>query len=948
MKRFLAFFILPLLLAVIPIWHLPTHAATLDQIRLSFQHDPKTTMTVMWRTEGNLTPRVQYGPTPAYGSETVGTTQPAVLDGYFYNTVELTDLTPNTTYHYRISGDLPTGQAGGGIWSNNFIFKTAPSGAADFSFTVFGDNGLDTMSGGNPRRIKDLVLAQNPTLHLIAGDLTYADSESNKKSAWEQWFTEMGRISETIPIIPALGNHERSSSVKFSNGELFYTRSFALPSEHNEEYYSFDYGDLHFTIINSDEYSSLRPGRAQYEWIRADLAATTKRFKIAVFHHMAYSSGSRHSVLQDVQNNLSPLFDEYNVDLVFTGHNHQYERTYPLRYGSFNNPVVATTGNAYINPDATVYIVTGGGGRSSYDFENTQPAWSAYRCKCNEIVRVDVDDVGVLNVRTIDTNGTTIDQFSIDKTGSPTSAIIPPAPLPINQPQPTYPLTSVPTTQTIRGFNFAVWWHDILDKESTHESIRKMTETGANYFGLAPFWYQDHKTSAVIYRRDSKTATDSSVRSAIRYAKSVGLKIALKPMVDSRDNTWRGEFQPSNSDAWFQSYKDFILTFARIAQEEGVDYLIIGTEFTKLTKPQYSQKWREIIRDIRVVYSGPLTYAANWGKRDDGEYYQIDFWDALDAIGIDAYFPLAENDNPTAQSVANAWTTINSGGTQNWYNDINELRTRFDKPVLFTEIGDLSCDGAGKKPGEYPCGRNLDLQEQADLYEGTLRFWADKSWMQGFLFWRWDADQNKGGTSDKDYLVAGKPVIEVLKNFWTIPVSSAPASPPPPVIPPDPGGGMAGSPAPNVSTVSEHTPTLVNAPSSGGGGGSGIPPPISAVTTFPQTPVTPTVNQHSSIIRESLVTHSRVAPFAYGKPRIAYPAAERAKAWELSLALRKIFNGIVPMQKKHWYLYANAYIYGDYPPNVVAQSLRIGGKVVHLSIPYTAWRRSRDFQKYMR
>ena len=106
-------------------------------------------------------------------------------------------------------------------------------------------------------------------------------------------------------------------------------------------------------------------------------------------------------------------------------------------------------------------------------------------------------------------------------------------------------------------------------------------------------------------------------------------------------------------------------------------------------------------------------------------------------------------------------------------------------------------------------------------------------------------------------------------------------------------------------------------------------------------------SQNSSAIREIFVNNSRGTLFAYGKPRIQYPAQERAKAWELSLALRNIFHGTVPIPKKYWHFYANAYIYGGYSPEVIAQSLRLGGKVVHPAIHWTAWRRSPDYQKFM-
>ena len=943
MRKVIALFTLALLLA----GHTNSaSAATLDELHLSFQHDPRTTITVMWRTAGNLTPHVQYGTTSAYGSDTAGATTAAVADGFFYNTVELTGLTPDTAYHYRVSGDTST-------WSGDNSFRTAPAGAGDFSFTASGDNGVRANSPDDTLKVKDLVASQHPTFHIVAGDITYSEGSKNQ---WEQWFQEVERFSHSVALVPALGNHDAESGVKFSNGEYFYQRSFALPADHQELYYSFDYGDAHFVALNSEDFSGLRRGGAQYQWLAADLAATAKKWKIIYFHRLAYTSGSEHHAESNLQNDVTPLFDQYHVDLVIQGHNHQYERSYPLRYGSANNPVIASTDRtSYTNPTGTVYVVTGGGGHSLYDFD-TQPAWSATRCKCYEVLRVDISAAGTLSVKTIGVDGATVDQFTISKTSAavvspPPPAPQPPAPLP--QPQTTasnLPTTSyvLPTQQSIRGFNLAVWWHDVLNQETTRASIGKMKETGANYFGLAPFWYQQTKTSTAIYRRPQKTATDDSIRSAIRYAESIGRKVALKPMVDSEDGSWRGQFTPANANAWFQSYHDFILTFAHIAKDEGVDYLVIGTEFTTLSTPQYAQKWRDIIRDIRAIYSGPLTYAANWGTHDSGEYSKITWWDALDSVGIDAYFPLSENNTPTVQSVAAAWKT-------NWFNDIKTLREQFNKPVLMTEIGYLSCDGAGKKPWQYPCNAGVDGQEQADLYEGTLSFWKDYDWMQGFLFWRWDPNPNAGGASDGDYMPQGKPAQDVLKQFWLAAPIPPPSSSPTRVeetignFPPDGGGvsgggqsaGTAGSPAPDVGTVSGNhsvAPTPISPPA---GGGGGTPTTIGASTPNTSTSNTTSLSPIFYVLRTQ-------PPFAYGKPRMPTSGQERAKTWELSLALRKIFHTAPPIQKKYWYFYTNAYIYGGYPPEVIARAINLRGKVVHPSIPYTAWRRSADYKRYMR
>lgn len=852
MKR-ISFGFIIFLVGIAFFWRAPlAFSATIDEIHLSWQNDPRTTMTIMWRTDVNQSaPAAQYGTTVSYGSEATGATQPAVLDGYYYHTVELTGLSANTTYHYRVSGVI-------GAWSDDNTFRTAPNGPADFSFTAFADNGIEANEGIQAKIIKEKIAAENTAFVLVPGDLTRADGDACsgqpcQKQHWEDWFREMEPLARSSPVLPAFGNHESKSDVKFSSGETFYERSFALSrASGSEYYYSFDYGDVHFIALDSENYRTLRRGQAQYEWLTRDLAATSEKFIIVYFHHTAYSSGN-HDPIQTIQSDIVPLFDQYNVDLVISGHNHHYERTAPI--------------------NGTIYVVNGGGGAGLQDFRDPKPDWSQVRYKGYEYVRVDVDDAGIITITAKDLNGGVIDRFTISRglASEPSEA----------RSLATEPATITPitSTQTIRGFNFAVWWHDVLSKTSTQESIRNMKTAGANYFGLAPFWYQDNKNSVAIYRHPEKSATDESTRSAIRYAKSQGLKVALKPMVDSRDNTWRGQLVPSNTDAWFQSYKDFILNYARLCQDEGVEWLVIGTEFVTMTRPQYSAKWSEIIREVRAVYGGKITYAANWGKRADGEYYQVDWWDGLDAIGIDGYFPLATTNTPSVANIVSAWTSIDNGGNQNWFNDIKTLHERYNKPVIFTEIGYLSCDGTGKKPWAYPCGASADLQEQADLYNGTMQFWKDKDWMLGFLWWRWDADPNKGGANDGDFVPQNKqPALNMLAKFWV-----------------------------------------------------DNPPAVQSSTT--NYPITQLPNYQI---------------FVYGKPRLPHLSQERVLAGELAAKLKIYFNGSIPLNKKFWPIYINAYIYGDYPMEAIARAIRVGGKTVHTSIPWTAWRKSSDYQKYMR
>ncbi|MDP3771366.1 MAG: fibronectin type III domain-containing protein [bacterium] len=789
--------------------------AGIDQVRLSWQRDPKTTMTIMWRTPVAFDglPRVQYGSTSAYGADASGTSQPAVLDGYAYHAVEIIGLTPNTTYHYRVRGPS-------GVWGDDATFRTAPNGAADFAFTVFGDNGMAGNNGSRAVTMKDRIAGQLPAFHLIAGDLSYADGDRCDgqpcvREHWEGWLSEMERISRSIPVMAAIGNHEVKDDMQLPGGEFFFTRSLALPGS-SERVYSFDYGDAHIIALDSNDWRGLRRGGAQYAWLESDLAATSKRWKIVFFHHLAYTSGGEHDDIEAIQQETTPLFDRYGVDLVLQAHNHHYERTFPLRYRAKDDPEIVTMERTeYVRPGAPIYLTTGGGGAGIYEFPSNPKPWSVARCECHEFVRVDVDDVGTLTVTAIGLDGSTVDRFRIVKTaGAPPPLVSSTPPAPPTPVTPSTPLTpSIPSLQTIRGFNMGGWWHDSFGSADARRSLDRLAATGANEVALAPFWYQDLKTSTQIYRRDEKSPTDESVRAAVRYAKSKGLRVAFKPMVDSRDGTWRGQLVPSDRAAWFESYRQFLLTFARIAAEEQVDRLIIGTELASLTRATDTPRWRALIAEIRTIYRGPLTYAANWGEKNEGEYYQVEFWDALDAIGIDAYFPLSSADRPTVSDVEAGWRSTTKGGREvRWFDDIRQLHERFGKPVIFTEIGFLSCERAGEKPWEYPCRRTVAPAVQANLYEGTLRFWAGVDWMLGFHFWRWDTNPDAGGATNGDYVPQGKPTEEMLRRYWTVAASAS-------------SGGASASNAVTIPATSSVPSTgnavFGNAPSGGAASASG-------------------------------------------------------------------------------------------------------------------------------
>ncbi len=228
----------------------------------------------------------------------------------------------------------------------------------------------------------------------------------------------------------------------------------------------------------------------------------------------------------------------------------------------------------------------------------------------------------------------------------------------------------------------------------------------------------------------------------------------LKPHVNCQDGSWRGQIEPTDWSAWFESYRDFINHYAVLAQANGIEQLCIGCELERTVS--HLSEWREVIRQVKERYTCPITYAANWDSYD-----KVGFWDALKYAGVDACFPLTDKNNPSMSDLMAAWNKW-AGSLTIWQQTIN-------RPVIFTEIGYRSMDGANKAPWEWTGTGTVDMQEQADCYEAAFQVFHDKPWFYGMYWWNWDADPDQGGTADINYTPHNKPAEGVLKGWYKDP-----------------------------------------------------------------------------------------------------------------------------------------------------------------------------------
>ncbi|MDB5225194.1 MAG: hypothetical protein JWL87_146 [Candidatus Adlerbacteria bacterium] len=322
-----------------------------------------------------------------------------------------------------------------------------------------------------------------------------------------------------------------------------------------------------------------------------------------------------------------------------------------------------------------------------------------------------------------------------------------------------------------RGANIAPMWSTDFDSEEFKQSLRQLKADHANAVSLVVPIFQANIYSSEIYA-GGQTPSDASIGRAIDFAHSLGLSVTLKPHLDPQDGQWRANIDADRAP-WFASYGATIKRYASLAQAHGAESLIVGTELIKMSAGDASAAntpgWRKIIADVRSVYSGTVSYAANWGPKGqwNDEKNRIAFWDAVDYIAIDAYFKLGNdyNDNSVATFKA-AWEAVDK-------NDLGPLAQRTGKRIVFSEIGYKSTGGAHLDPGDYYINNGINLQEQDNAYEALFSYWNNSPYLSGVYLWEWSARPNPSG-QDTNYSPQNKPAEITMKNWFSGGASSTP------------------------------------------------------------------------------------------------------------------------------------------------------------------------------
>jgi acid phosphatase type 7 len=432
---------------------------------------------ISWAADQLGSAEVHYGLDQTVATSTSASS--VYYDGRYWYSAALSGLAPYTNYYYRIfiSGvDLTP-------WPV-VTFKTAPdSNSTSFTFTVLGDN--QPASASAPPFQMALNIAaqmslQSPNLVLHTGDMIYDGSIcTGSSSAWSQYVRNYFNVYQgmlgRIPFFTAIGNHEVQNG---GCGYQAYTSVYSLPANAPvaaaEQYYSFDWGGAHFIALDGNQ--SFSTTSTQRLWLVSDLQSTSKPWIFVTIHIPAYSSGDSGSN-KDVQKYLVPLFETYGVDMVFNGHDHDYERTCPILNGACTN----------VENGGVVYVTNGGGGAYT---SNVGSSWfTAYSIGQNEFVKMTLNDCQ-LTLNAIDQYGSGFDTYSIDKcshgtltpTTTPSLTFTPTRTFtPLNSPTPTATRTSTytPTSTPTGTYTASSTRTSTASPSSTATFTRTATQTAS-------------------------------------------------------------------------------------------------------------------------------------------------------------------------------------------------------------------------------------------------------------------------------------------------------------------------------------------------------------------------------------------------------------------------------------------------------------------------------------
>ena len=332
----------------------------------------------------------------------------------------------------------------------------------------------------------------------------------------------------------------------------------------------------------------------------------------------------------------------------------------------------------------------------------------------------------------------------------------------------------------VKGFSWGTFGRN-GDYSSPHaeDSMKLLAETNANFVSMVFSITMMTKSSPEIYwdKTNPYMASDEDIRYAIRLAQKNNLSVILKPTVNCADGQWRGNIDFKTADGkpdyplwelWWENYTAAMVHYAKLAQDTNCRLFCIGCEMN--TTETFESDWRKLIAEVRKNYTGPLVYNVNHGRETN-----LTWWDAVDMIGISAYYPVGSGNIKAA--LAEDMNNLDKNSNlkemdRNWAPirlRLRQLAVKWNRPVLFMEIGVRSARGSSAMPWEWYNDWPYDGAEQARYYQAALQSFWNEPWFAGYAWWAWHSHlyPKQKAARDRSFCPYGKPAEDIVKSWYS-------------------------------------------------------------------------------------------------------------------------------------------------------------------------------------
>jgi hypothetical protein len=314
------------------------------------------------------------------------------------------------------------------------------------------------------------------------------------------------------------------------------------------------------------------------------------------------------------------------------------------------------------------------------------------------------------------------------------------------------------TAGELRGMTLQL--HSHWEGIPFEQYVEEIAQTGANTICLSLAAYQENATSNSLFIEYRKVPSLKRFKNLIKLAHRRGLRVVVMPIVlleNPRHREWRGRINPPDQKRWWGHYESYILFYARAAAETEAEVFMIGSELVDMEDK--TRRWEQLIREVRKVYKGKLSYSANWDH-----YKDIKWWKELDLIGMTVYYDLVGKKEPTMEVLMESWKPIKE-------KILAWQRKEGRKPILFTEVGWPNQVGCAKEPWNYYGNPDKpDPTAQANCFKAFFETWRGEKTVAGVLIWEWRNHPTKvGGMEDTSYIPTGKPAMQVIRSYFGSP-----------------------------------------------------------------------------------------------------------------------------------------------------------------------------------